>query len=141
MAAAKTLTALEKSNEEARRAMGREVLVLSANCGLPVGTKFRVGTAVGYTDYINVINSATGGSYNLYPGQYKLKSVTANELTEEKSEKEKEIKEINRRLGFLEETGTSEYDETEFKVYNILQELKENDSDIGRAKAIAKLIS
>lgn len=140
MAVAKTQTALDKSKEEAARITGRELIITNSACGLAIGSKIKVNNTSAYTGYINVITN-TGASYNLYPNQYKTRAITAEELNDEKQEREKEIKELNRKMAFLEDTGLATFDDTEFKVYNIPQELKENDSDIGKAKAIAKLLS
>lgn len=126
--------------EQAKRLIGREITMLPNAGGLPVGAKYKVVNAIAYGTSIN-ITTATGQVYNIYPKQYKVSPVTTLELKEEKLEHEKAIKETNRKLAFIEETGTEAFDETEFKVYNILQELKESDSEIGKARAIAKLIS
>ena len=67
-------------------------------------------------------------------------------------EMEKEIKEIydtadtkittlKNRVSYMQHTGSREFDETEFKVFSTLQELKKSNDDLAKAKAIAKLIS
>jgi hypothetical protein len=83
----------------------------------------------------------------LYPSDLKEKVLFNKEsfekLLEEKERKfNEELNSIKAKIQFLEETGNEEYSETEFKVYQTLKTLKnENLSETQRAKIIAQLIN
>lgn len=63
------------------------------------------------------------------------------EIKELITELTSEISLLKNKLLFMEAQGIKEFDETEFTVFNVLQEIKNDTSDIAKARAIAKLIN
>jgi len=51
------------------------------------------------------------------------------------------IDDLKLKIKFIKDNNLKEFDENEFKVYCVLQELKTNSSDIEKSKIIAKLIN
>jgi len=63
-----------------------------------------------------------------------------DKITKEKVELDSQIKYWVDAQNYLEETGVDNFDEMEFKSYQVLQTINENTSDIEKAKIIAKII-
>lgn len=121
---------------------GKKVKVIKDSCRhmIPIGTiitlktRYSGGTNLGY--YHSYSSSYISDS------DYKLPSISKDEIKDEIEELEDEIFELKSRLAFLEETDSKEFDENEFKVYNTLKIIeKKGLSQIDKAKAIAKLIN
>lgn len=98
----------------------------------------------------NIQTKVEGTNNNLnglYPKDLKerviLNKETFEKLLQEKEEKfQKDIESIKQKISYLEETGNEEYSETEFKVYQTLKTLKNQDlTEVQRTKIIASLIN
>lgn len=98
----------------------------------------------------NIQTKVEGTNNNLnglYPKDLKEKIIlnkeTFEKLLQEKEEKfQKEIQTIKQKISYLEETGNEEYSETEFKVYQTLKTLKNQDlTEVQRTKIIVSLIN
>lgn len=107
---------------------------------------------VGFRDGVktNIQTNVEGTNNNLnglYPKDLKEKVIlnkeTFEKLLQQKEEKfQKEIESIKQKISYLEETGNDEYSETEFKVYQTLKTLKNQDlTEVQRTKIIASLIN
>jgi hypothetical protein len=107
-----------------------------------------VGFHNGITTNIQTKVEGTNNNLNgLYPKDLREKVIlnkeTFEKLLQEKEEKfQKEIGTIKQKISYLEETGSEEYSETEFKVYQTLKTLKNQDlTEVQRTKIIASLIN
>jgi hypothetical protein len=68
-------------------------------------------------------------------------AVTLEELRNQYTEKENEMKEIGFKIEWMEETGSTEFDENEFKVYQTLKLFEDKElTMVEKSKLIAKLI-
>jgi hypothetical protein len=65
---------------------------------------------------------------------------TKTELHRQKSIHLKAITEIDNKLEWMEATGSNEYSETEYKVWQVLQQMKSDLPERDKIVAIAKLI-
>lgn len=67
--------------------------------------------------------------------------VTLEELRNQYTEKENEMKEIGFKIEWMEDTGSTEFDENEFKVYQTLKLFENKElTMVEKSKLIAKLI-
>lgn len=92
-----------------------------------------------------VNNFAEEGVYNnVYISSIRIGSQSVKEMHDELERLEKEyksnIKELRRKIEFCKSIGIDEYDEDTVKVYETLKILESTDSNIERAKQIAKLL-
>jgi hypothetical protein len=62
------------------------------------------------------------------------------ELHRRKAELTKEITDIDNKLEWIQSTGATEYNETEYKVWQVLQQMKTDLPEMDKIKAIAALI-
>ncbi len=69
-----------------------------------------------------------------------VESNTKETLENELKAAKASMADVETKLAYLKETGSDEFDETEFKCYRALQALKSESSDIEKAKVIAKLV-
>lgn len=80
----------------------------------------------------------------VYAREFEKVPQTAEELLAELDQLEeafdKQKKEIESKVNYLEATGNKEYNDTEFKVWCVLQEIKSMADDVQKAKAIASII-
>lgn len=121
----------------------------------PVGTKIKVthiALSGGYTGtgpgHVTVrINNAINAP-NISTNEFEVVTVNKADLEQEikdyqaqKRQLDDQILEINMRMAFLAEHKLEEFDDTQYKVWAVLQTIKETTSDIEKAKIIAKLIS
>ncbi len=100
-----------------------------------------IGSIVTYSGMVSghVRIQETGSSY--VKTDLALVKVDRAAMQQEVRRLQSEIMEMNQKLDFMEETGLSEFDETEFKSYRVLQTLDNGDlSQIERAQIIADLI-
>ena len=68
--------------------------------------------------------------------------VTIEELRDEYTEKENEMKEIGIKIEWMEQTGSTEFKENEFKVYQTLKLFENKElTMVEKSKLIAKLIN
>lgn len=102
----------------------------------------------GVNSHLNYINGAyiyfyteTGAAYNLTLSQFEPYSESKEDLEKDIISLESDLVLVKAKLAYLVETKQDVFDETEFKVWNTLQVLKQGKkSDLDKAKAIAKLI-
>jgi len=70
------------------------------------------------------------------------KGVTLEELRDEYTEKENEMKEIGIKIEWMEQTGSSEFNENEFKVYQTLKLFENKElTMVEKSRLIANLIN
>ena len=80
-----------------------------------------------------------GWVYEWEMADYKL---TIEELRDEYTEKENEMKEIGVKIEWMEQTGSTEFKENEFKVYQALKLFENKElTMVEKSKLIAKLIN
>lgn len=74
-----------------------------------------------------------------------IKGRSKLELEQEVKDLERQIIDTKARIAFIEESGSEEFDDTEFKVWHILQELKKGSkgkkNEFETAKAIAAIVN
>jgi len=80
-----------------------------------------------------------------YADEFKLIALTIpemeNRIKEIKDAANTEMNILSNKISYLQLSDSGTFDETEFKVFSTLQELKKSDNDdFAKAKAIAKLI-
>jgi hypothetical protein len=87
----------------------------------------------------------TGFSCYYYADEFALVDFTIPEMVESINEirnrADIEIMILSNKISYMELTGSKKFNETEFKVFSTLQELKKSNDDLAKAKAIAKLIN
>ncbi len=113
--------------------------------GLPLGTyKVDVGSvATNSAGIYATCLAENGGAYARYT--YMLKDIemhteTKESIQERITELKSTISVYEAKLSYMEEVGTSVYDETEFKVYHTLKLIDTKKSKAEKAKLIAQLI-
>lgn len=77
---------------------------------------------------------------NVTLGSLEALSYTKEEIEKDIKELEVKIKSLKDKLAWMKKTGNTEYDETEFTVWQTLETIDSNASQADKAKAIAKLI-
>ena len=117
------------------------------DCNIPIGTKTKVISSHQiandcFTTEYNPIFWISIKDVEIIP----LTKLNLQELTididNKISELNKEKNLIEDKITYLEETGSKEFDETEYKVYQTLKLLNVNNlTDIDKAKLIAQLIN
>ena len=118
---------------------GQKVTILPNNAGAPAGTFTLTANSTqsgGYT-YLQLGASR----WSLLAHEFKVGGLSKDDLKEQIQELKIEIKDVETRLAFIEETGQEEYNETEYKVWSILKEFDNPKlSQLEKAKAIATLV-
>lgn len=140
--------ASDKAIDVAKRIAGRTIEIVGARAGhaTAIGSRIKMDNNIP-THYQNGTNStitirnSNGVSVNVYLTDIALVEETLDELVAEITMMEKSIALIQGKINYLKETGSSLFDETEFKVWNTLQILKTKKTDIEKAKVIAQLIN
>lgn len=129
---------------------GKKITIISNLSGsqIPEGTKTKVMLCYSPTTGNAYVTTEARPGSCVYMNEFKLGGDTIPDLEEETLDLEKEIVakkseiELNKaKIKFMKAHKLTEFDETDFKVYETL-ELLENTSitKVERAKAIAKLI-
>lgn len=103
-----------------------------------VGSQYNTGN--GHKAY-NITHDAGGGDAGWVYEHEIVGSETKEEITKQIDELQSEIECLKSKLEWMDEVGVDEYDEDEFKVYETLKTLQDNDLDIkSKTKLIASLI-
>lgn len=117
---------------------------LSTNSNISRGGQYIVGsqynTSNGYEAY-NITHASGGLDAGWIYVHEIVGSETKEEITKQIDELQSEIDCLKSKLEWMNEVGVDEYDEDEFKVYETLKTLQDNDLDIkDKTKLIASLI-
>ncbi len=64
-----------------------------------------------------------------------------NRIHDVTKECDEECRLLSGRIAYLNATGSVEYDDTEFRVWQVLQEIKTMKDDVSKAKAIASIVN
>lgn len=117
---------------------GDRVRVTQQTCGhnIPIGTIIILGMALG-NGFFQVPDRGT----NINPSDIEPALKTKEDFEKELASLEAKTEAARQRVAFMKKTKSDTFDETEFKVYQALQEIKGKGSDLAKAKAIAKLIN
>ncbi len=115
----------------------------SSNSNISMGGQYIVGsqynTSNGYESY-NITHAAGGDAGWVYVHEI-VGSETKEDITKQIDELQSEIECLKSKLEWMNEVGVAEYDEDEFKVYETLKTLQNDDLDIkAKTKLIASLI-
>jgi hypothetical protein len=133
--------------------IGTKVKVVGNKCShtYEIGKTYEVytkqaGTSDSHTCILKNSEDRTGN--NIYLSDLEITSMTKTEIEENivslennKIKIDQEISLEKSKISYLEETGLTEINEDEFKVYGVLKTLKQDLTDIERAKIIAQLIN
>lgn len=119
---------------------GRKVRLIQPVHGLKKGDILTISHVnMGSPNYIYTIEKP---NVIFYEANLEIGSYNKEEISKDILELEKNINLLKNKLSYLEEIGSEEYDENEFKVYQTLKVLDKPDtSNVDKAKAIAKLIN
>lgn len=140
--------ATDKAVDVAKKIVGKTIEIVAARAGhaIGIGTRIKMGSTPlascqnGSNSTVTVIHP-NGAPISVYLTDIAMVEETAEELTAQITVMEKSIALIQSKLSYLKETGSSLFDDTEFKVWNTLQVLKTKKTDIEKAKVIAQLIN
>jgi len=125
----------------ATKLIGKRIKITGTGSGHtygPIGTTVKVVRVSGVDQRTLMLNSR--GTYIGW-NDFTVEPATREEILTDVEGLDKDIKDLRAKLAFMDELKLSTYDETEFKVYSVLQELNTSSSDIEKAKVIAKLIN
>jgi len=116
---------------------------VSGNSNLRSPNVFTIIAPYNETRKAWVINSDNGtGAGWVYEWEMADYKVTIEELRDEYTEKENEIKEIGIKIEWMEQTGSSEFKENEFKVYQTLKLFENKElTMVEKSRLIANLIN
>lgn len=134
-----------ESKDLKRLKIGTKVTINSSHTGFTSykGTVFTVSYAPvrpTMNSGINILNP-NGGVMTMYPRQLDFAILKREDLVSQKEELLSEVNDIQNKIDFMDETGTTEYNETEVKVFHTLKLLdKKGLSNLERAKLITKII-
>ena len=130
--------------------------------GLKKGQKFRIKDSSGGHNYpIGVVltlkrdgceATANGEHFcdiavekcdgnTVYIQNIELVSINLESLTEEKASLEKELSEVNTKIKFCTDNGTTEFDETEYEIFAALDILEGTGSRKEKAAMLAKILN
>lgn len=149
-----------KNVAEANKALrNKKVKVTSPVPGINSGHGYSVGTILTisncsgsltapYFGYFHVLCPNTGMIRGIYGAEFSIMEYMIEALDLENIELEKKIKDLkdemrknSQKIKFMKENNLKEFDETDFKVFSVLETLEtEGLSKVERAKVIAKLI-
>lgn len=149
-----------KNVTEAIKALkGKKVKIIASPAGVNSAHGYQIGTIVTvshcngtltspYFGYWNVTDNATGIIRGIYGAEFDVTACTIEDLDLENVKIEKQIKDLKdeirantQKINFMKDNGLKEFDETDFKVYSVLETLEtEGLTKVERAKLIAKLI-
>jgi len=121
---------------------GAKLKILSGNFGgRKKGDLFYPDKGTAFLSGVYAQFQIGGVSYNFSVANVELAVVTVGDLNADIHEAEETIATAKAKIKYLEQSGSQEFDETEFKVWNTLQLLKGKKNDLEKAKAIAALIN
>lgn len=132
----------ESSEKVAKLIQGKKIIVLgnTSGHGFKTGSTVLVNNSSKRTDANGCKSVTVNGSW-MYTSEIELMETSIEELENSLKDLQIQQAEVESKIAYLKKTGQSNFDETEFKIWNTLQTLKTKKSDVEKAKIIAKLIS
>lgn len=118
---------------------GTKIKVISGNAsGVPAGE----GTIMsgGSNGYYNIRLKGDTRNWSIYSGEFTASATTKEEIRKEITQLDKEAKDLNAKLEWMDEAGVEEYDEDEFKVWKALSTLNSKKTKMDKVKILAKLL-
>jgi hypothetical protein len=137
-------------NKKTKIMVGKKVKLVKGTCGKPSSNNFYLGNGAEYT--VRVIVSEIDKSWSIvdkcgqpcgwvYEWEMEGYALGIKELEQELSEAQTKLDTIQSKIDWINETGTSEFSEEEFKVYQTLKLLENTKlSMLEKSKLIAELI-
>jgi len=128
------------TNSVDRKNIGKTATVIANTAGhnVPLGSSVKIDSCPNANLYSGLWGTYR---YNFYPCDLRIEPITKEELENRLKELSQESKICHDKLDFLNEIGSDEYNETEFKVYQVLRELDNKTmSKFDKTKVIAKII-
>lgn len=119
--------------------IGKKVKIVDNRCGHGFAINEIATITTIYNGSYTCRNDA-GLQYNLLTSDFKMIEETIEELTKTLSDLEESSEEIRSKIAFMATNGLTVFNENEFKAYLVLKTIKEDMSDIYKAKIIAQLI-
>lgn len=95
----------------------------------------------GKTGLATATSESTGSRWNVNFEEIRKLSSSKESILSEIKEHETSITALKSKLEFIEEVGSEEFDEDEFKIYNALKALDKKGSRIEKARALKAIIN
>lgn len=119
--------------------IGKKVRVIDNRCGHGFTMNETLTIIATYNGNYTCRNDA-GLQYNLLASDFKMIEETIEELTKTLKDLEESLEEVRLKMAFMITNGLTVFNENEFKAYLVLKTIKEDMSDMDKAKIIAQLI-
>lgn len=119
-------------------------VVKNGGCnGVPIGTEFRITAHNSFNGPEPWYNGVVSGHGNKGFNESDITPVqnSREKLIEALDKAKAEVENISAKLVFVNKTGSDEFCDKEFRVYQALKQLETGGSLIEKARAIAKLVN